>query len=225
MHQNKIKLSSEKYFCDLTFPYGRRPQFCDLTSSTSITTRQCLCEHNIVLAALSVLCDLNLFEEGVGLVGVEDFVAVHDGHEVFGVAEVDDVMCVAWEHVDGLDVVAVYFPFEDFAFRVIEVTLLDEAVTFDDDELLPFGMVPVLTLGDAGLADVDADLSIVEGMYQLCKTAAVIDIHLEREGGLLVGQVAEIGAVELLGKAASRNLRDERTSPLLRVESGVFRVS
>ena len=127
-------------------------------------------------------------------------------------------MCVAWEHVDGLDVVAVYFPFENFTFGVIEVALLDEAMTFDDDELLPFGMMPVLTLCDAGLTDVDADLSAVEGMNQLGEAAAVIDIHLQWEGGLLVGKIAEIGAVELLGKAASRNLRDERTSPLLSVE-------
>jgi hypothetical protein len=173
-----------------------------------------------IIFVYSVYLDviLNLFEEGVGLVGVEDFVAVHDGHEVFGVAEVDDIMGVAWEHVDGLDMVTIYFPLEDFAVGVIEVTLLDEAMTFDDDELLPFGMVPMLTFGDAGLADVDADLSIVEGMNQLCKTAAVIDVHLQWEGCLLVGKVAEVGAVELLGEAASRNLGDKRTSPLLRVE-------
>ena len=73
-------------------------------------------------------------------------------------------MCVAWEHVDGLDVVAVNFPFEDFAFGIIEITLLDESVTFHDNELLELGVVPVLALGDAGLGDVDADLAAVEGM-------------------------------------------------------------
>ena len=37
---------------------------------------------------------------------VEDFVAVHNCYEVLGVGEVDDVMGVAREHDDGLDVVA-----------------------------------------------------------------------------------------------------------------------
>ena len=128
-------------------------------------------------------------------------------------------MGVAWEHVDGLDVVAVNFPFEDFAFGVVEIALLNKAVTFDDDELLKLGVVPVLTFGDAGLADVDADLSCVEGMYQLCKTTAVIDVHLQWEGCLLVGKVAQVGAGELLGKAFGSDFGDKRTSPLLRVES------
>ena len=120
-------------------------------------------------------------------------------------------MGVTWEHVDGLDVVAIDFPFEDFAFGVIEVTLLDEAVAFDDDELLPFGMVPMLTFGDAGLADVDADLSAVEGMNQLGKATAVIDVHLQREGSLLVRQVAEVGAVKLLGEAVGRDFGDHQS--------------
>ena len=38
--------------------------------------------------------------------GVEDLVAVHNSYEVLGVGEVDDVVGVAWEHDDGLDVVA-----------------------------------------------------------------------------------------------------------------------
>ena len=73
-------------------------------------------------------------------------------------------MCVAREHVDSLDVVAVNFPFKDFAFGVVEISLLNEAVALNDNELLELGVVPVLTFGDAGLTDVDADLSAVEGM-------------------------------------------------------------
>ena len=124
-------------------------------------------------------------------------------------------MSVAWEHVDGLDVVAINFPFEDFAFRVIEVALLNETMTLDDDELLKLGVVPVLALGNAGLGDVYADLTAVEGVDQLCEAATVIDVHLQREGGLLVGQVAQVGAVELLGKATCRNLRYHKCLRLL----------
>ena len=126
-------------------------------------------------------------------------------------------MCVAWEHVDGLDMVAVNFPFEDFTFGVIEIALLNKAMTFDDYELLELGIVPVLTFGNAGLGDVYADLTGIKGVYQLCKAAAVIYVHLQWKGGLLIGKVAEVGAVELLGKATCWNLRDKRTSPLLSV--------
>ena len=44
-------------------------------------------------------------------------------------------------------------------------------------------------------------------MHQFSKRPTVIHIHLQVKGGLLVRQVAEVGAVELLGKATSRYLR------------------
>ena len=68
-------------------------------------------------------------EESVGLIGIEDFIAVHDGYEVFGVAEVDDIMGVAREHVDSFNLVATHLPLQHFAFRVVKVALLDEDVT------------------------------------------------------------------------------------------------
>ena len=76
-------------------------------------------------------------------------------------------MRIAREHVDGLNFVAGDFPFHDLTLRVIQGTLLDFTMPFDDDELLPFGVMSVLALGDAGLGDVDADLSAVEGVHQL----------------------------------------------------------
>ena len=117
--------------------------------------------------------------------------------------------------MDGLDVVAVDLPFEDFALGVVEAALLDEAVALDHDELLELGVVPMLALGDAWLGDVDAHLTGREGMDQLGEGAALIDIHLEREGGLLIGQVAEVGAVELLGEAPCGDLGDHQGPGLL----------
>ena len=38
--------------------------------------------------------------------GVKDLVAVHDGYEVLGIGKVDDVVGVAREHDDRLDLVA-----------------------------------------------------------------------------------------------------------------------
>ncbi len=70
-------------------------------------------------------------------------------------------MFVAWEHVDALDVVASDFELDDFAFGVVEVALLDEAVARYHDEEFPLGVVPVLAFGDAGVADEDANFSAV----------------------------------------------------------------
>ena len=66
---------------------------------------------------LRILREVGLFhgvEVGVGLGGVEDFVAVHHCYEVFGVGEVDDVVGVAGEHDDALDTVATYLIVEHF---------------------------------------------------------------------------------------------------------------
>ena len=126
----------------------------------------------------------------IRLVGVEHLVAVHYGNEVLGVGEVDDVMRIAREHMHNLDVVAGDFPFQDLAFRIIEVALLDEAVALDDNELFELGVVPVLPLGDSGLADVDRNLAGVMCMHEFREGTAVIHIHLQRERGLLVRQVA-----------------------------------
>ena len=70
-------------------------------------------------------CSLfNLLEEGVGFIGIEDFVAIHHGYQILGVGEVDDVVGIAWEHVDGLNLVAGDFPFYDLTLRVIHIPFL-----------------------------------------------------------------------------------------------------
>ena len=56
-----------------------------------------------------------------------------------------------------MDVVASDFELDDFAFGVVEVALLDEAVARDHDEELPLGVVPMLAFGDTGVADEDAN--------------------------------------------------------------------
>ena len=112
-------------------------------------------------------------------------------------------------------IIARDFPLQDAALGVVEVALLDEAVAGDHNELLELGVVPVLALGDAGLGDVDTYLTGVERVHQLGEGAAVVGVHIQSEGGFLVRQVAEIGAVELLGKAAGRNLGNHQGLGLL----------
>ena len=98
-------------------------------------------------------------------------------------------MRVAGEHVDGLDVVAVHFPLQHLALRVVEVALLDESVTLDNNELLELGVVPMLAFGDAGLGDIDANLAAIKCVHQLRKRTSVIDIHLQRECHLLFREI------------------------------------
>ena len=66
-------------------------------------------------------------------------------------------MGIARKHVNCLNVISIYFPFQNFTLGVIEIALLDKSVTFDYDELLKLSVVPVLAFGDAGLGDVDAE--------------------------------------------------------------------
>lgn len=130
---------------------------------------------------------------------VEDFVAVHYCDEVFGVAEVYDVMGVAREHNHALDFVSADFEFYHFVGAFF--ALLDESVTFDNDELLPLGVMPVLALSDARFADVDADLPTARGVHQLCERTTLVAVHLEIEDGFVLWQVAEVSAKEFLCKA------------------------
>ena len=135
---------------------------------------------------------------------VEDFVAVHDGHEVFGVAQIDDVVGVAREHDDGLDLVARYFIVENLGIRVGFVSQLNEAVTGNDSEVLELAVMPVLALGDSRLGDVDADLTMSEGVEELGEAASGIDIHFVAVYRFLLWEVREIGGHELVAEAALR---------------------
>ncbi len=67
------------------------------------------------------------FEEGVGALRVELFVCPHEGYEIFGFREIDDIMRIAGQHMDRLDPIAGDFKFEDFVGA--DLTLLDQPVT------------------------------------------------------------------------------------------------
>lgn len=117
-------------------------------------------------------------------------------------------MGVAGEHDDGLDFVTTHFVVEDFVSAFLAE--LDEAVARDDDELLPLGVVPMLTLGDAGLGNVDAHLTAIEGVDQFGERTAGIDVHLQIEDSFFFGQVAQEGAIETLCKRIGRDFRNHQ---------------
>ena len=79
---------------------------------------------------------------------VKDLIAGHHRHQVFGITEIDDVMGPAGDHIDGFDLVAADLKLHGFSG--VDVPLLDQSVAMDHNELFPFGIVPVLSLGDTG---------------------------------------------------------------------------
>ena len=113
-------------------------------------------------------------------------------------------MGVAGEHDDTLDFVTTYLVVEDFVGAFLAE--LDEAVARDDDKLFPLGVMPMLSLGDTGLGDVDAHLSAVEGVDEFGKRSTWIYIHFQIEDSFFFGQVAQEGAIETLGKGVCRDL-------------------
>ena len=83
------------------------------------------------------------------MVRVKNFVAGHHRHQILGIAQVDDVVRPAGDHVDRFDLLPRHFELHRLAG--VDVALLDEAMTVHHDELFPLAVVPVLALGDARL--------------------------------------------------------------------------
>ena len=73
-------------------------------------------------------------------------------------------MGVAWQHVNCFYLVSADFKVQHLVAS--DSTLLDEAMAANNDEELPFCVVPVLSFCDAWLADVDAYLTTVQCMYE-----------------------------------------------------------
>ena len=72
----------------------------------------------------------------IRIVWVKLFVCPHQGDEVFGVGEVDDVVRPAGDHVNGFDFVARYL--ERYFFVGVDIALLDQRAAADNNEKLPF---------------------------------------------------------------------------------------
>ena len=117
-------------------------------------------------------------------------------------------MRITGEHDDALDVVTADLVVEDFIGAFLAE--LDETMAADDDELFPLGVVPVLSLGDARLADVDGYLSALGRMDEFGEGTSLVDIHLQVEDGFLFRQVAEVGRIEFLGEGVGWNLGDHQ---------------
>ena len=83
------------------------------------------------------------------MIRVKAFVCPHKGDQIFRFGKVDDIMGIAGEHMDGSDMLAVHVEVQHFVGA--DFTLLNETFAGDYNEHLPFGVVPMLAFGDAGL--------------------------------------------------------------------------
>ena len=148
------------------------------------------------------------FKKRIRLVGIEDLVGPHEGNEILGLAEVDDVMRVSRQHVNRLDLLTADLKLDDLVGA--DLPLLNEPVARDHNKELPLAVVPVLPFGDARLRDIHAELVVVQGLQKLGERASLIAVHLQVKGHILLRQVREIHAVELLLKAAVLDRRHDQ---------------
>ena len=105
---------------------------------------------------------LYFLEEGVRMLRVEEFICPHKRDKVFRVGEIDDVMRIPRQHVHRLNLLSADLKLQHFIRP--DLSLLNQAVTGDNDKEFPLAVVPVLALRDPGLRDIDAELSVIQGL-------------------------------------------------------------
>lgn len=141
---------------------------------------------------------------------IKRFICPHDGDEIFGLGEVDDVVRVAGEHLNSGDFFAGHLKFDDFA--AADSALLNQTVTGNDDENFGLGVVPVLAADNAGAGDVDGDLACVLCLQQFRKNAAVINMHVQVVCDAVFGQIGQIGGIQFFCQRTGWNLRNHAVS-------------
>ena len=76
-------------------------------------------------------------------------VCPHNRYQVFCFAEIYDVVCITREHMNCLDLISRNLKIKDLIAS--DPSLLNQAVSCNYNEELPFCIMPVLTLCDAGV--------------------------------------------------------------------------
>ena len=83
------------------------------------------------------------------MVGVKLLVGPHDCHQIFRLTQIDNVVGIARQHMDGLDSVTADLKFD--LFIGADLAFLNQPVSGHHHEKFPLAVVPVLPLGNAGL--------------------------------------------------------------------------
>ena len=123
---------------------------------------------------------------------IEHFVRPHERYHVIRTL-VDDVVRVARWNAHHLNLVAAHLVIQDGRIGAIHLPELDQSRALHDAELLVLRVVPVLSLGDAWLGDVDRDLSTLRRVQNLRKAAPRIAVHRNWVRELVLRQIRKIG--------------------------------
>ena len=67
----------------------------------------------------------------------------------------------------------------NLSVRVVGHAEVDFTLTRNDQEFLVLRVVPVLSLGNTRLGDIDANLSALHRMQRLRETSAIVTVHCE----------------------------------------------
>lgn len=153
---------------------------------------------------------LDLLVVGVGVLGVEGLVGPHDRHEVLGVGQVGYGVRVARDHLHGAHVRPRNYVLVDGERAPLGILpyfpQLDQRGAGDHQEPLPLAHVPVVALGDAGLAHVDGDLAALGRAQELGERASVVGVGLQAIGEVPRLVVGQERAPQLLGEGALRKV-------------------
>lgn len=153
---------------------------------------------------------LDLLVVGVGVLGVEGLVGPHDRHEVLGVGQVGYGVRVARDHLHGAHVRPRNYVLVDGERVPLGIhpyfPQLDRRGAGDHQEPLPLAHVPVVALGDAGLAHVDGDLAALGRAQELGERASVVGVGLQAIGEVPRLVVGQERAPQLLGEGALRKV-------------------
>lgn len=153
---------------------------------------------------------LDLLVVGVWVLGVEGLVGPHDRHEVLGVGQVGYGVRVAGDHLHGAHVRPRNYVLVDGERVPLGILpyfpQLDRRGAGDHQEPLPLAHVPVVALGDAGLAHVDGDLAALGRAQELGERASVVGVGLQAIGEVPRLVVGQERAPQLLGEGALRKV-------------------
>ena len=120
---------------------------------------------------------------------VKGLVGPHERYQRLRVAEIDDVMRIARQHVYGFKPLSRGLKAQHLITS--DSPLLYQPMTGDDHKELPFAVVPMLPLRNTWLGDVHTKLTTAGGLHQLGKAAPRIHVHFQWKRDLLRRQVGQ----------------------------------
>ena len=121
---------------------------------------------------------------------IKAFIGPHHGHQILRIAQIDDIVCIARQHMHRLDLFSGHFEFDHFIGP--DLSFLDQGMTGYDDEDLPLAVVPVLYFRNAWFRNIDTVLSMIACFQQLGKAASFISVHLQIKADLFLWQIGQI---------------------------------